>query len=349
MKNTIIGLFILLFITVAQAQPPVTKYCTIEDYTRRGFGWTIINGANTYRSLVKLTITKKMDVFLSHCGSTWENGYKSEIAISPGRNGDEVSYSSIDCNNNSKAELQTTLFPGEYSITSTVTVQNPGGTRATSLSLSIITSKPFASIDSKSAPVNLGELAHCEKIHKEFNTSNYKDTYQADPDFNTTSGDVWQRFYLNSPAKVVIESESIDMLTYRSVLFDHNYNPIVDPSGILPQGIYYFVSGGDEDSDGMLSTNIEAQYLIQLDDVTIAFPPISSNLNYIAKAQMTVATGNVREINLTPQNSITSLTCFDGLGRPTRIIDKQITPSGQDLIKLIEYQNIECELSVELL
>lgn len=347
MKKTIIGiLFLLSFISIAKAQPASTKFCTIEEYTSRGFEWNIVNGVTTYNSLVKLTLTKRMEVFLSHCDSYLEDGYQSSITISPGRYGDETSHTSIDCGSSNKAELKTTLPPGVYSITSTVTgSQRPGSSggsqRAQRLYLSITTCRPFAPIDGKSNPEDLGELIHCEKIHKEFNTYEYKDTYQFDPDLEQSSGDVWLKFYLSGDAKVIFTTTLKDMPTY-SVLLDRNNNPIADPSAILPQGIYYFVCGGkDIYTDGILSTDIEAQYQTFLGDATVVFPAINSNLNYVAKTQMTVPTGSSGGINLTPQNSITSLTCFDGLGRITRTIDKGITPSGQDLVKLIEYLNLD--------
>ncbi len=329
-KIVLIILFFQFFLIGANTQSVPTVNFTLDEYTSRGYQWKIINGKGVYQFVVKLTLGRKMDVFFSHCNSDLLEGYTTQIVVTPGKNGNETSSQPINCSNSQRAELKTTLMAGTYTVISTVTTRTPSTSPLSqSLFLNIVTSKPFAEINGKNSPIDLGILFHKDIIEDEFDTYNYQDTYQEEPNFDFTAGDIWFRFSLVGSAQILFNCQSKAIETYYC-LFDDKYNKIANPSSLIPEGIYYLACGGAFSQDGKLTTSIQAYYPNPIED-----------FNCVTKTQMTVPTGSNEGINLTPQNSITSLTCFDGLGRIIRTIDKGITPSGQDLIKLIEYQNLE--------
>lgn len=55
---------------------------------------------------------------------------------------------------------------------------------------------------------------------------------------------------------------------------------------------------------------------------------------------MTKESKDLESIHITSDNSLTNIQYFDGLGRIIQNIEKNISPSGADLISTIEYDNM---------
>ncbi|MHB9143134.1 MAG: DUF6443 domain-containing protein, partial [Paludibacter sp.] len=115
----------------------------------------------------------------------------------------------------------------------------------------------------------------------------------------------------------------------------NNYNSYLKMTN-LSAGTYFVVSEGYGD-DGNITTTIQGIRPAEVTSQNGGLDP-STGENYILTVTPTIASTDAS--TLTTDQSLQTIQYFDGLGRSTEIVQRNITPNKSDLISLTQYDGL---------
>ncbi len=272
--------------------------------------------------------TEKMDITVSTCETgTWN---PMEISLLDARTMDPeapVNCMYELCNSNYNILKSHALPPGEYCILVTLT-------ESCNYAMSITGTKSLSG-SSIHDPALGRKFSNSFQYTDQKDTRLYRNEYSHYP-FN----DVFYRFTLTKEMDITLSHISQELNESRIFLItDHlicigeydcnqslNQNIFKYP-GLLP-GSYYVVSEG-KDGNGIITTSIRGEVLIK-DEIILP-----GDKNY--KVTLTPTVPMEHTDNLSDRNALRTVRYYDGWGRPQQIVQKGITPSGGDLVSLVEY------------
>ena len=225
------------------------------------------------------------------------------------------------------------LIPGTYYIVSEG-AGNFNGNITTSVGFAIITGDNF------NCPIRIGALSGDAIYTDTQNTNNFNN------DFGQPSNDVYYQFTLSGSMTVsistcgsILSSPFLHLLNSAGTEIASNCNYTGNGSctngtqayirQMLAAGTYYVVSEGSGSSNGSITTSLQAIPSYAGTQST------SSGQNYIYTTTPTMASTDASQ--LTTTQSLQTIQYFDGLGRPSEVVQRGITISAADMVSGIEY------------
>jgi len=331
-NNTYIFLILLAFSTIAMSQEIVNSYpFSVECYGDSYSDPYTIQGHQG----VKYTITllRKMKLTVEHCAS--DNYAYTELKSYI--NG-QYNIVSTTCNGLlGLKKFSSVLEPGTYTFISS------GAANADDaiLDITFYTSKPNASINGKTSPIDVGTLEPGSIKQYSKDSYTYTDSYIGVS--NEMGGDIYYRFTLSKQMKVSVNNTAdSDIFTHFLNSSFELINESIAPTNyaILPAGTYYAVIEYTAGYDGVIQTIISTQNsdIPEYDDSNHTNFPISDvQKNIVRTATLLVPTAGKSTVDLTSENSILEYTYIDELGRLSEVVQKGYTPNFADIITLTQY------------
>ncbi|GHV25198.1 hypothetical protein FACS1894176_03110 [Bacteroidia bacterium] len=287
-------------------------------------------GKNSNDVFYKFTLSKAMEVTISHCNSAISDTYLHLLDASGTRIAYNDDYSGEGkCSNTYHSYLKQVLPVGIYYVVSEGYSQNGNITTSISGTLALISALPVTDIGSKNNSFSY------ENMRNTTTTANYY--------VGRSSNDVLYKFTLAKPMEIFISHCGSEVSDTYLHLLDVSGTLIVsndDYSGVgkctqtthsylkreLAAGTYYVVSEGSS-QNGNITTSITGVVSLA-NSLAGSQENGSDDHNYIASRTYTTEDG---------KEFIDAVQYFDGLGRPIETVQRGITPAGADLITYQEY------------
>ena len=345
---TIIAAF--LFSSTIQAQDTMSQPVNVGSKTS-SFTYTdtknTVNFSNDYGQssndvFYKFTLTRAMDVKISHCDSELGDTYVHLLDA----NGNLIAENDDDweyeyCSNPMNSFLYMTGLPaGTYYVVSEGYSQNGNITT---------TIEGISPMDVYSQ--DIGSKASSFTFTDTKNTINSANNYTGQE-----SNDVFYKFTLTRPMDVYIshcgsalQDTYLHLLGESGNLIDENDDDyeydfcegsILNSFLLMPNlnaGTYYVVSEGYGEDNGNITTTIQGVRPYSSTSQNAGLDP-STDQNYILTITPTEATSDVS--TLSADQSIQTLQYFDGLGRPVQTVQRKITPQRKDMVSTVEYDGV---------
>ena len=284
----------------------------------------------------RFTITQPMGIGINTCGSAVADTYLKVFSSDRQRVlyfNDDYSGSGACSNTKSACIHIPLLMPGTYYV---VTDGAGNGSLTTSLTGTVVDNPG----DSSEMAIDLGPHSKGFSFSDIRNTaSGYTNRYQG-----KTTNDVYYKFTMEKALAVTIDHEGSSLSdTYMSLLdkdgkllrnSDNTKGHAQLELQELAVGTYYVVSEGIS-LNGSITTNIRIRGAGG-DIVTTKGQPHVISLTPLKK---TSSTSSLKE-----DEQLLEIQYFDHLGEPTERIQRSITPGGNNLITIQEYDGIGREL-----
>jgi RHS repeat-associated protein len=286
-------------------------------------------GYNTRDLIYQFTLTKPMEVTISHCGSAISDTYLHLLDASGTRIDYNDNYGGTGhCSNANHAYLKKQLGIGTYYVVSEGKTQNGNITTAIQGTIIPVSAWPVINIGSKSA---------------NFTYTNVQNTDTSANYYGQSTKDVRYKFELTKTMDVTISHCGSTLADTYLHLLDASGNLIESNDNYtgpgqcsntnraylkreLVEGTYYVVSEG-KNQNGSVTTAIVIEVPVE---AFVVISGGSTGQNYIATRTYTQADSSTY---------LDVFQYFDGLGRPIETVQKQFTPLGKDLYSRIEYDN----------
>ena len=292
----------------------------------------------------KLTINTATQLYISHCDSELEDTYVWLLDSHGGVIDHNDDGSGIyACPADYRSYLYVALQPGIYYIVSEGYSED-----------GFITTK-IDGYPSQTVGNDLNNPIHAITSPFSFEYTDTKDTRFFDNNYGQSGHDIFYEFKITRKMNIAIShcgsgindtyvhllNESEDRISYNdngnhcSGYNRQSYLEIED----LPSGTYYVVSEGSS-SNGSITTMIRGTKLGDtVEDLTL-----NTDQNYIITVTPLDATEvvQVSESKITMDRetrALVNIRYFDGLGRPTQIVQRKAGGQEQDLVTGVEYDN----------
>ena len=315
--------FIILFsiIPIGYAQN-IIDYGVIESYN-----YSITNPYPDNRQsppIIRFYLDKEMMVCFSHCGSQGMTGTLMRLT---GPNGDVPL--SGKYGNTGLAEATVHLCSGSYLLENIVTTERSGW----NLDLTIKTSRPI-SAQPAAYPIALGTfVSDVEELYLSNSTWDYEPQ-------EGEGGAVRYQFNTVCSTDIHITLDMDVRAVFKTLAGVEVARVEEDGTDItLPKGSYLMITDYMNGDDGgltlALGITLSEPFDIPKGTLLTNFPPLQQPVAPLANNQNYILTRIMQSADNKKYMDVAQF--YDGLGRPSHFLEKKVTPGGNSLVTLQEY------------
>lgn len=325
MKKYLLLSILLSNLPFSSFSQEIIDYGVIDSYN-----YSITNpypDNNQLPPTIRFYLDKEMNVRLSHCGS---EGMTGTIMYLTGPNGDVPL--SGKCGNTGLAEANVRLYPGSYIWQNSVTAQKPGW----NLDLTIETSRPKSEHPTTKA-IPLGTFfANIEELYLSNSTWDYEP-------IEGEGGAVIYRFNTVCSTDIHISLDMDARVVFKTLEGTEMARVEEDGTDItLPEGNYLMITdyldGRDDNLTFALGITLSEPFVFPEDGLLTDFPPLQQPVAPLINKRNYILTRTMQSSDNKKYIDVAQF--YDGLGRPSHLLEKKITPNGNSLVTLQEYDEL---------